>query len=308
MRILSLLPAATDMVAALGAAQELVGITHECDDPEGRDPRPRVTSTAIAEGPAASVDAQVRARSAEGGSLYSLDAAAIRALRPDVVLTQAVCDVCAVREGEVRELAARLRPRPQVVTLAATTFDGVLTDIQRVAAALEIAERGAALVEDLRGRLRTVHDRLGAASAPRPRATVIEWTDPLFIAGHWVPDMIRRAGGTEVLAEPGKHSTVTTVDRVAAADPAVVIVAPCGYDASRAAVAADALLAGSDWQWARTRPVWAIDANTLTSRPGPLLVRGVEVLAAVLHPTLFAPPSAATAVRCHPVGVLTSGR
>jgi iron complex transport system substrate-binding protein len=308
MRILSLLPAATDIVAALGATRELVSITHECDDPEGRDPRPRVTSTAIADGPAASVDAQVRARSAEGASLYSLDAAAISALRPDVILTQAVCDVCAVQEGEVRELAARLRPSPQVVTLAATTFDGVLTDIQRVAAALEIVERGAALVDDLGGRLRAVHDRLRAAAAPRPRATVIEWTDPLFIAGHWVPDMMRRAGGLEVLGEAGKHSTVTTADRVAAAEPAVIIGAPCGYDASRAAVAAGALLAQSDWQWARPRPLWAIDANTLTSRPGPLLVRGVEVLAAVLHPTLFAPPPAAAAVHCHPGAVLASTR
>jgi iron complex transport system substrate-binding protein len=304
MRILSLLPAATDIVAALDASDEVVGITHECDDPRPATPCPRVTSTSIIDGSAADVDAAVRALSSEGDALYHLDADAIRTLAPDVILTQAVCDVCAVREADVRALADQIPPRPRVVTLGARTLDGVLAEIETVATAIGRRERGQALRAALDDRLRTIHDRLRAAAAPRPTVAVIEWTDPLFAAGHWVPDMIRRAGGRDVLGSSGAHSAQVTAAQVAATDPAVVIVAPCGYSAPRAATALNSLLADPAWAWAASRPAWALDANVLTSRPGPQLVRGVEVLAALLHPQLFPAPAARDA--CAPQGPVTS--
>ncbi len=303
-RVISLLPAATDIVAALGAAANLVGITHECDDPAheaagataGATGRRRVTSSRIPDGPAAVVDAAVHACATDGLPLFTLDADGIRALRPDLLLTQALCDVCAVREGDVRALAADLSPPAATLSLAATTLDGVLEDIVRVADALGIPERGAALSASLRARLLAVHERLRAAAAPRPRVAVLEWPEPLYTAGHWVPEMVRRAGGREVLATAGAHSVAVAASAVEAADPEVLIVAPCGYDAARAADTADRLLARPEWRWARARAVWALDANALTSRPGPRLVRGVEVIAALLHPMLFPTPARTEAV------------
>lgn len=294
MRVVSLLPSATDTIVALGAAPCLVGITHECDDV---GMAVRVTATAVHDDTPALIDQQVRSLAAVGAPLYSLDAGQIADLRPDVVVTQALCEVCAVHEGDVRALAATLSPPPRVVTLAATTLDDVLADIGRVAAALEIEPRGTSVVAALTERLRVVHDRLRSAAAPRPKVAVIEWTDPLFAAGHWMPDMVRRAGGRDVLSEPGAHSATVTPEIVAAADPDVIVVAPCGFGVTRAADAARTLMAADAWAWARHVPVWAIDANTLTSRPGPRLIEGVEVLASLLHPSLFPPPAPRSAVQ-----------
>jgi iron complex transport system substrate-binding protein len=297
MRIISLLPSATDMVVALGAADCVVGVTHECDAPELASRAERVTSTAVCDASPSAIDARVRELVGDGSALYTLDAVRIRELGPDVIITQAVCDVCAVRETDVRALAGTLAPRPVVVTLAATTLDGVLADLARLATELGLAAHGDEVVTRLRDRMRTVHERLRAAAAPRPTVAVIEWPAPVYAAGHWVPEMVRRAGGQEVIAESGALSRPVTAGEVAAADPAVLLMAPCGFGVERAADAARTLLAHDDWRWARGRTVWALDANTLTSRPGPRLVDGVEVLAALLHPSLFPAPSAALAVR-----------
>jgi len=145
--------------------------------------------------------------------------------------------------------------------------------------------------------MRAVHERLKAARAPRPRVAVIEWTDPIFAAGHWVPEMIRRAGGIDVLAEPGEHSTTRTLAHVRDASPDVVLVAPCGFDLDRASADADRLLTNVEWAWARERQVWALDANSFLSRPGPRVVDGIELLAQVLHATLFGTPSPSAARR-----------
>lgn len=285
MRVVSLLPAATEIVAALGRADVLVGVSHQCDLPRGSRRVPRVTWPAIdPDAPAETIDAEVRARAAAGAALFGIDAEAVAALRPDLILTQAVCDVCAVSEGDTRALAARLAPPPAVLVLGATSLDGVLADIGRVAAALGAAGAGERLTTALRDRMRRVHETLKAARAPRPRVAVLEWTDPLYAAGHWVPELVRRAGGIDVLAKPGTHSLATTVDAVRAADPEVIVIAPCGFDVERAAAEGASLLAGDAWSWARDRRVWAVDAGALTSRPGPGLVRGIEVLAAVLNP------------------------
>jgi iron complex transport system substrate-binding protein len=297
-RTVSLLPAASEIVAALGAADELVGVTHECDYPTAVASRARVTASAVDGGAApGAVDAQVRELALSGAPLFAVHERAIAELRPELILTQALCDVCAVSETDVRALAARLRPEPRVVTLAATTLDGVFADVLRVAAALGAADAGARLVDELRGRIRRVHETLKAAAAPRPRVAVVEWTDPLYAAGHWVPELVHRAGGVDVLAAPGEHSRPRTVDEVRDADPEVVLVAPCGYDARRAAEEARRLLARDEWAWARGRRVWAVDANGLVSRPGPRLARGVETFARIFNPALFPPADPADAVR-----------
>jgi iron complex transport system substrate-binding protein len=306
MRVVALLPAATEIVAALGAADRLVGVTHECDHPaDAVAGRARVTRAAVPShldgASAAEIDAAVRALAETGAPLFALDEAGIETLAPDVLLTQALCDVCAVSEGDVRALAARLaaaRGRaPRVATLGGTTLEGVLADVTAVAEALDVPERGAALVDGARARVRRVHEALKAARAPRPRVVVVEWTSPVFLAGHWGPDLVRRAGGVDALGTVGAHSTAVPLDALAAADPEVVIVAPCGYDLAHAAAEGRARLADPAWAWLAGRAVWALDANALLSRPGPRLVDGVEVLAALLHPALFGPPDAAFATR-----------
>ena len=308
MRIVSLLPAATEMVAALGAAELLAGVTHECDYPAEAADRPRVTRSSIPShgadgGPPdpAAVDEAVRALSSGGLPLFVLDEAAIGALRPDVLLTQALCDVCAVWEGDVRALATRLRAadgaEPRVATLGGTSMDGVFDDLQRVAVAIGRAPDGEALVTALRARLLAVHERLKAARAPRPRVAVVEWTAPVFLAGHWGPEMVKRAGGVDVLGVAGAHSTTVTLEALAAADPETVIVAPCGYDLPRATAEARALLDEPHWAWLRGRAVWAVDANAYVSRPAPRLVDGVELFARMLHPSLFDAPDPTRAMR-----------
>ncbi|MEJ7810362.1 MAG: ABC transporter substrate-binding protein [Gemmatimonadaceae bacterium] len=291
MRVVSLLPAATEIVAALGALEMLVGVTHECDYPPQVASLPRVTRSAVdARGDAGTVDAQVRAAHQAGSALFSLDEARIAELRPDVILTQALCDVCAVSETDVRSLASRLAPRPRVVTLGATTLGGMFMDIALVAEPLDAADEAVELTMGLGARMRAVHERLEAAAAPRPRAVVVEWTEPLYVAGHWVPEMVRRAGGADVLARAGDHSRTISAAEVEGANPEVVIVAPCGHDVMRAAENGARLLARAEWAWARSRSVWAVDGNALVSRPGPRLVEGIATFAAMLHPALFPAP------------------
>ncbi|MFI5232171.1 MAG: ABC transporter substrate-binding protein [Gemmatimonadales bacterium] len=300
MRVVTLLPSATEIVAALGAIESLVGVTHECDHPAQVASRLRVTSSRVdGAGEPGAVDAQVRAVVDEGTSLYELDEPGIRALRPDLIFTQALCDVCAVVETDVRALAARLSPPPRVVSLSATTLDGVFDDIARAAQAMGLEDEGEELLAGMRMRMLAVHDALKAAGAPRPRVAMVEWTDPIFAGGHWVPEMIRRAGGTDVLASPGDHSTVVTPAAVALAAPDVVLVAPCGYGVERAAMEARRLIASPGWAIPGGVAVWALDGNALTSRPGPRLVDGVEVMARIFNPSLFSPvdPACATCVR-----------
>jgi iron complex transport system substrate-binding protein len=290
MRVVSLLPAATEIVAALGALEHLVGVTHECDHPSVVRSRARVTRSDVAVGAApGAVNAQVADLAASGAPLFTLDESRIAALHPDLVLTQALCDVCAVSEDDVRAVVGRLTPSPRVVTLSAGTLDGVLADIRAVADALGLQDEGDELLQGLAARMRQVHETLKAARAPRPRVAVVEWTDPVFPAGHWTPEMIRRAGGVDVLMEPGQHSVAVPLEQVAAADPEIVLVAPCGYDVARAEAEGRAVLADARWGWLAGRQVWAIDANALVSRPGPRLVDGIETFARVFNPALFSP-------------------
>jgi iron complex transport system substrate-binding protein len=297
-RVVSFLPSATEIVAALGYADAIVGISHECDYPPGVSDRDVVTASAIDSRAApGEIDVAVRGFVDAGRALYDVREERVRALAPNVMVTQVVCDVCAVNADVVRNLATRLAPRPEVVTLGATTLDGIFDDIRRVAGALGAADRADELITAARARMRAVHDRLEAARAPRPRVAVIEWTDPIFAAGHWVPEMVSRAGGIDALARPGERSTTRTMEAVRRANPDVILIAPCGFDLARASTDADQVLASDDWSWARETPVWAADANSYLSRPGPRVVDGIELLAQILHPTLFGTPGPSAARR-----------
>jgi iron complex transport system substrate-binding protein len=287
-RVVSLLPAATEIVAFLGASESLVGITHECDYPDVVASRARVTHSAIPHStdPAA-IDAAVKAQSGEGHALFTLDEPRIRALHPDVLLTQALCDVCAVRETDVQALATRLSPAPRVVTLGGTSLDGIYADIIAVADAMHEESDAEELLAGLRDRVKHVHDTLHAAKAPRPRAALIEWTAPVYIAGHWGPEQIKRAGGVDVLGTAGQHSTTVEMAALELAAPEFVLVAPCGYGLAASMAEARRLLTLPEWAWLRGRQVWALDANGLVSRPGPRVVDGIETMARIFNPMLF---------------------
>ena len=290
-RIISLLPAGTEIVAALGALDSLVAVTHECDFPSEVAQLPRVTASAV-DGNASSreIDAGVRRLSESGLPVFVLEARDVVRLAPTVILTQSLCDVCAVIEGDVRDIAQLVSPAPAIVPLVGTTLDGVWSDIGAVGKAIGRSKEAAALLESITTRLLRVHQSLKQARVRRPRVAVIEWLDPLFSAGHWMPDVVRRAGGIDVVAESGAHSVRMTLEQVREAKPDLLLFAPCGFDVARAEREACALLATDEWSWARDVSAWALDGNALTSRPGPRLADAVEVIASIIAPSVFAPP------------------
>jgi iron complex transport system substrate-binding protein len=298
MRIVSLLPAATEIVALLGASDHLVGVSHECDYPDIVGSRARVTRATIPDthDPAA-IDAAVREQHEAGLALFAIDEARVRALHPDVLLTQALCEVCAVRESDVRALASRLSPEPRVVTLGGTSLDGILGDIRAVGEALGVSDEVEETLAGLKDRVRHVHETLKAAKAPRPRVALVEWTEPVYVAGHWGPEQIRRAGGLDVLGVDGAHSVPVSMDALREAAPEIVLFAPCGYSLEAAAAEARRCVTKPEWEWARDRQVWALDANGLTSRPGPRVVDGIEAMARIFNPALFTEVAEAHAVR-----------
>ncbi len=297
MRVISLLPGATDTIVALGCGGSLVGVSAACDPGVALPAVRRVTRAAIdPDADPAAIDRAVRDAAAAGRALHALDATAFAELQPDLIVTQALCDVCAVSEHDVRALAATLASRPRVLTLGASTIEGILTEISTLADAIGASGEGEELVHGLKRRMRFVHDRLKAARAPRPRVAVIEWTDPLFNAGHWVPEQVRRAGGVDVTGSPGNESRRITADDVVAAGADLVIVAPCGLPLDRAVAEARLLL--QRVPALAERAVWALDANALTSMPGRRIVDGIEAMARIFAPALFSalPPTTARRV------------
>jgi iron complex transport system substrate-binding protein len=293
MRILSLLPAGTEIVCALGAASELVGISHECDFPADIRHLPRVTGTQIdSDAPSNEIDAAVRALVADGKPVFTLDAELIRTLAPDVIITQSLCEVCAVSDGVAQSIATVMAPAPVVVfPLVGSTLTGVWNDIQTVGQIIGRSAVATQLLAALNARVMNVHEKLKAARAPRPRVAVVEWIDPLFIAGHWTPELVRRAGGIDVIAEAGAHSVQTTVEAIRSARPEFLVFAPCGFNVERSTREARTILQRQDWDWARGVEAWAIDGNALTSRPGPRLADAVETMARMFAPALFPPPA-----------------
>jgi iron complex transport system substrate-binding protein len=291
MRIVSLVPSATEMLWALGLGGHVVGVTHECDYPPAVADVPRVTRDVLEPGlSAADIDAAVRARTARGESIYALDADLLGDLFPDLVVTQALCAVCAVSYDDVRALAERIPSRPQVISLDPTTLGEVLGDVRALAQATEREDAGAELVRDCADRIDRV--RAGVRDALRPRVAALEWLDPVYVGGHWVPQMIDYAGGEDVLGQPGERSERVEWAAVAAAQPDVVVAMPCGYDAARAR--AEAVEHAAELGAVGAGEVVAVDAAGLFSRPGPRLVDGLELLAHVLHPERFPDAPAGT--------------
>jgi iron complex transport system substrate-binding protein len=297
--VISVVPAATEIITALGACDTLVGVSHECMPDAGAASPARVTASTLgASIMPREIDAEVAAAAGSGRPLFTLDADAFDALRPDLIITQGLCDVCAVSEHDVRALAARLASTPRVVSISASTLEGVFDDIATIADALGLRADGDRLVSGLRARMRRIHDVLSAARAPRPRVAVLEWTDPPFAAGHWVAEMIYRAGGTDVLGVTGQHSREITWDALTDSAPAVVLIAPCGYGLDRSALEGQQLIASNACIDAFA--VWALDARRLISQPGPGLVEGIEVMAAIFNPHLFETPATSRAVLLAP--------
>lgn len=291
MRVVSLVPAATEIACALGAEAQLVAVTHDCDYPPAVRTLPRVTRSTIPVGSTSrQIDTLVRTSASEGDSTFHLDADALRAARPDLILGQTLCEVCAVTLSQV---PASLDSEPAVVPVDGGSLDGIFADIERVAAALGRPGAGAELIGDLRGRLTRVRSRVGGR--PRPRVVCLEWLDPLFNAGHWVPEQVAIAGGDDALGAPGERSREVAWDDVRATDPEVLVCMPCGFDAARGA--SDAARLRSEAGWSELRAVrsgraFAVDGNAYFSRPGPRVVDGVELLASLLHPGAVAvPPS-----------------
>ena len=281
MRIVSLVPHATELLFALGLGDDVVAVTHECDHPLQALQRPRITRDALPSGlTAVEIDAAVRERTLAGEAIYELDGDALAALEPDLIVTQALCPVCAVSYDDVAEIAKQLPSEPRVIALDPKTLGETLGDVRTLAEATGTRERGVELIADVAARVDRV--KLAVRAQPRPRVAALEWLDPVFVAGHWTPQMIELAGGDDVLGLAGERSEVVSWDAVAAARPQIVLVMPCGYDAQRAheeAVRYERQLAALD-----AERIVAVNASAYFSRPGPRLVDGVELLGHVLHP------------------------
>ncbi|MGW6195176.1 ABC transporter substrate-binding protein [Kribbella sp. NPDC055110] len=277
MRIVSLLPSATEICFALGGGEDVVGITFECDYPAAARTRRIVSTTALPEGLTPSeIDAAVRRKVAAGEDLYHLDAGALRDLDPDVVITQDLCAVCAIDVADVSQALDYLGCCAEVVTTDPDSLTEVLESIETIAKV--IGRDSVQLVKNLRTRL----DQLAATAGTRgggARVGLLEWTDPPFAPGHWLPEMVEVAGGVNVLGAAGERSRAISWREVAAAEPEVVVSAPCGFGLDEAAELTELLMG----ELPAGVPVWAVDANGYFARPGPRLVDGVEVLAAILQ-------------------------
>lgn len=280
-RIVSLLPSATEIVCALGLEESLVGVTHECNWPPVVRSKPTVSVSALPETmDPAEVDRLVSGSLAGGEPIYRLDDVAIQELQPDLVLSQDLCAVCAVPSGHVNEALAVLGCSADVLSLDPSSLADVLDCVTQVGSATGTEARAEDIVEGLRRRLDAVSDAV--AGLDRPRTFALEWSDPPFNGGHWVPEMIETAGGAAVLASRGTPSVRVGWDEIARAEPQVVVFMPCGYDLARASAEGERLLGRPEL--AETERVFAVDADAYFSRPGPRVVDGVEILASALHP------------------------
>ncbi|MGK2878440.1 MAG: ABC transporter substrate-binding protein [Solirubrobacterales bacterium] len=294
MRIASLVPSATELLFAMGLGDDVVAVTHECDYPLEAKDLPQLTTSVIpANLPPGEVDALVRGRVGDGRSLYTLDEELLKEEEPDLIVAQQLCDVCAVSIDDVRAVAARMESQPKVISLDPTTIGEVLGDVRKIAQATDEKDLGVDLVQSLADRIDDVKIALkdvGRDGGPeRLPVAALEWLDPIFLGGHWVPQMIELAGGIDFLGLPGEPSRESDWEAVRAAEPNTVILMQCGYDAARSAEEADDFapelrLLGAD-------RIFSTDANAYFSRPGPRLIDGIELLAHTLHPTLVAEPA-----------------
>ena len=287
-RIVSLLPAATEIAAALGLMDDVVGVSHECDFPKEAKGRPRVTRCPVHNAGLSSrgVDDWVRRALRENGTIYTIDEPLMRELRPDVILTQKLCDVCAVGYGTVARLAQTLPGPPRVVNLEPTSLSDIFDDIRRVGQACGVCERADKVVAELSRRVKFVRERT-ARIPERPRCFLMEWVDPPFCSGHWEPELVEIAGGYDPLGRKHQPSVEIKWETVLEARPEVIVVALCGYDAHRAACDYNLLrkFPGFDsLPAAQNDRIHIVDASAYFARPGPRIVDSLEILAGILHP------------------------
>jgi len=288
-RIVSLLPSATEIVYALGLGERLVGVTHECDFPAEARAKPQLTASALPHAAgSAEIDRHVRAALHAGSSLYALDSALLERLDPDLIVTQELCEVCAVSYGIVARAAKRVRSDPRVVSLEPSSLEDVFANIATVGDLTGTQAAAHAVVARLRERVALLEAFV--AGRPRPRTLVLEWTDPPMSGGHWTPGLVELAGGRPLLANPGANSVVIGWDAIAASEPEIVIVAPCGYglDATLRAIAE--LQAVDAWRALRANAataIYALDGNAYVNRPGPRLVDTAELFASAIHAQPF---------------------
>ena len=294
MRICSLLPGATEVVAALGLADDVVGVSHECDYPPAMRHKPVMVTPAIdaERSDSAEIDRQVRNTLAEGERLYALDERLFTEAQPELVITQDLCQVCAVTPGQLEQAIQQLPKQPRLLTLNPSSLTDVIHDVERIGTATGQADKGAAFAASLRSRLQAIRERVSAGKT-RPKVVCLEWLDPLYLGGHWVPEMVDWAGGRDMLGTAGKPSTRVTWEQVQTAQPEVVIIMACGFSVERTLRELEAKPPQNKWSgWqdlpaVRQHRVYAVDAAAYFSRPGPRLVDGVAILASLLHPELF---------------------
>src|SRR4051812_40333127 len=287
MRIVSLVPSATEMLFAIGAGEEVVAVTHECDFPPEALDLPKITSDVLVPGlEAREIDTAVRELTEQGRAIYELDEQLLERLQPDLIVTQELCAVCAVSADDVRAVAAQMDPQPEVLSLDPYTLGEVLADVRTLGEKTDHVEEAAALVEQAAERIDRIREAV--ADARPSRVLALEWLDPVFVAGHWVPQLIEYAGGIDPLGFSGEKSEVFTWEQVKAVEPEIVVVMPCGYDAERAQE--EAYDYGDELEELGAQRLYAVDASGLFSRPSHRLVDGLEVLAHILHPELVPDP------------------
>jgi iron complex transport system substrate-binding protein len=290
-RIVTLLPSATEIVAALGFGAELVGRSHECDFPPEATRLPICTAPRFqVEGSSAEIDRRVKSALRDALSVYAVDTVMLQRLAPDLIVTQSQCEVCAVSLREVEEAVAQcLGTRPRIVSLAPRGLQDVWDDIERVAQALGAPERGAVLAQQLKARAAAIA-RQAATSASLPSVACIEWIDPLMAAGNWMPELVAMAGGRNVMGEPGMHSPWITFEDLCAKDPEVIVIAPCGFKLGRTLAELPALVGRPEWpalKAVRERRVFVADGNQYFNRPGPRIAESLEILAEMIHPESY---------------------
>ncbi|RMG89782.1 MAG: cobalamin-binding protein [Chloroflexi bacterium] len=291
MRIVSLIASSTEIVHALGLGGQMVGRSHECDYPPSVQGLPVCTAPKfVLDGTSYEIDQRLKAILQESLSVYRVDAAMLEKLRPDVIITQSQCEVCAVSLRDVETAVCQLvSSRPQIISLEPNSLADVWRDIQRVADALGVSERGQELVSHLQARMDAIAQR-AAMATKRPSVACIEWIEPLMAAGNWMPTLVHMAGGVNLFGTENKHAPWLSWEDLQTADPDVIVVLPCGWDVDRARADMPFLVQKPGWEnlkAVRNGRVYLADGNQYFNRPGPRLVESLEILAEILHPDLF---------------------
>lgn len=300
MKIVSLLPSATEIVCALGLEENLAAITHECDFPAQITHLPAITASRISHDTMTSkeIDHAVRTHLDGHGSIYDLDTALLAEINPDLILTQELCDVCAVSYKQVEKAARMYVADSTVVSLEPNTIEGVFETIITVGGLTGASEKAAEVIAGLRARLDSVRSR--TIDVDRPKIFMLEWLEPPFAPGHWVPEQVEIAGGTSLLGKAGEKSVTTTYERIFESQPEIMVLVPCGYYTGDTFRQLENTEFPANWHEipaVRKGEVWALDATSYFSRPGPRVVDGVEILAKIFHPAIFGEPTSDEAVR-----------